>query len=302
MKNSTVKTKIIEYKYIFQFDKLFDLMSEEWEMKNDRNQACILDEFTKQGNKFAEIYKNVLLSALLLFLLLPLFPSFLDIVFPLNETRQQLQIFKMKYFVNEDEYFYPIYFHSVWGSFVIIMITVTIDSLYILIIHHASGLFAMCGYQIAKATECNNIDINENELFRQCVITHNKAYKFFEIMNKSSRNSYFLQLLLTIIGISITAVQIVMYLHKPEEAFRISLFLIAAQFHLFIITLTGQVIADQSSNLANNIYCTTWYRMPPNIQKIFHMIQIKSSKPCKLTAGGILELNIENFGIVRNNV
>lgn len=88
---------------------------------------------------------DVLLSALLLFLLLPLFPSFLDIVFPLNETRQQLQIFKMKYFVNEDEYFYPIYFHSVWGSFVIIMITVTIDSLYILIIHHASGLFAMCG-------------------------------------------------------------------------------------------------------------------------------------------------------------
>lgn len=58
MKNSTVKTKIIEYKYIFQFDKLFDLMSEEWEIKNDRNQACILDEFTKQGNKFAEIYKS----------------------------------------------------------------------------------------------------------------------------------------------------------------------------------------------------------------------------------------------------
>lgn len=57
MKNSMVKT-IIEYKYIFQFDKLFDLMSEEWEMKNDKNQACILDEFTKQGNKFAEIYKS----------------------------------------------------------------------------------------------------------------------------------------------------------------------------------------------------------------------------------------------------
>lgn len=45
-----------------------------------------------------------------------------------------------------------------------------------------------------------------------------------------------------------------MYLHKPEEAFRISLFLIAAQFHLFIITLTGQVIADQSSKLSNNMY------------------------------------------------
>lgn len=45
-----------------------------------------------------------------------------------------------------------------------------------------------------------------------------------------------------------------MYLHKPEEAFRISLFLMATQFHLFIITLTGQVIADQSSKLASNMY------------------------------------------------
>lgn len=53
-----MRIKIIEYKYIFQFDKLFDLMSKEWEMKNDRNQTCILDEFTKQGNKFAEIYKS----------------------------------------------------------------------------------------------------------------------------------------------------------------------------------------------------------------------------------------------------
>ena len=42
-----------------------------------------------------------------------------------------------------------------------------------------------------------------------------------------------------------------------------------------------------------------WYDMPINVQRILHMMQMRSSKPCKLTAGGIYEMNIENFGIVR---
>ena len=42
-----------------------------------------------------------------------------------------------------------------------------------------------------------------------------------------------------------------------------------------------------------------WYDMPINVQRILHMMQMRSSKPYKLTAGGIYEMNIENFGIVR---
>lgn len=31
-------------------------------------------------------------------------------------------------------------------------------------------------------------------------------------------------------------------------------------------------------------------------------MQIRSAKPCKLTAGGLYEMNMENFGVVRINV
>ena len=55
----------------------------------------------------------------------------MDIILPLNETRHRQQMFRLKFFIDEEEYFYLIYFYIVWCSFATVMIAVTIDSLYI---------------------------------------------------------------------------------------------------------------------------------------------------------------------------
>ena len=51
-----------------------------------------------------------------------------------------------------------------------------------------------------------------------------------------------------------------------------------------------------------NRYSSTWYGAPVQIQKILYVMQIRSAKPCRLTAGGLYEMNIENFGVVCTNV
>lgn len=123
--------------------------------------------------------------------------------------------------------------------------------------------------------------------------------------------------------------QTVVNLDRPEEAIRTAVFLGAEQFHLFVISLPGQVLLDHCTEMADNMYvfnvciCTivdsylhnllffflisynryssTWYEIPVKIQKVLHMMQIRSKKPCSLTAGGLYEMNMENFGIVCNN-
>lgn len=47
-----------------------------------------------------------------------------------------------------------------------------------------------------------------------------------------------------------------------------------------------------------NRYGSMWYRTPVQIQKVLYMMQIRSGKLCSLTAGGLYEMNIENFGVV----
>ncbi|XP_076623767.1 uncharacterized protein LOC143343123 [Colletes latitarsis] len=152
-----------------------------------------------------------LLGSLILFALLPLIPLFLDIVLPLNETRLKQQVFKLNYLVDDDKYFYPIYFHSIWTS---------------------------------------------------------------------------------------TTIVTVMNLNNVREAFRIGIFLGAQQFHLFFNSLPGQNLVDRSLQLLDDLYSSKWYQAPVRMQRVIYMMQIRSGVPCTLTAGGLYNMNIENFGMI----
>ncbi|CAL7940217.1 unnamed protein product [Xylocopa violacea] len=283
------------------FKKMFDFVTKEWEQLKLNNELYLLEEIMLQGSRIAQLYRHTLLSSVTLFMLTPLLYPILDVVLPLNETRPRMYMFKVNYLVfDDDEYFYYIYFQLAWGSTVVAVIVVTIDSLYILMVHHISGLLAVCGYQIQKVTGNRSVvtnEINAHRQFRKCIIAHDKAIQFYNILNESSRSSYLIQVGLNMMGISVTAVQIVVNLDKPEEVIRTAAFLGSEQFHLFVISLPGQVLLDHCSALSDNIYSSTWYNIPVKVQKMLHTMQIRSKKACSLTAGGLYEMNMENFGV-----
>ncbi|XP_031366026.1 uncharacterized protein LOC102674214 isoform X2 [Apis dorsata] len=292
------------YFYRENFDKLFQFVANEWDKLKLNNELHILDNTIVQGNKMAQLYRSALLTALVLFLLIPLLSPILDIVLPLNETRPRQQLLKVNYlFFNDDNYFFYVYLQLAWGSIMVVVTIVAVDSLLILIIHHCSGLFTVCGYQVQKITE-NTKSLNEivsnnytYEQIRNCVITHDEAIQFYNILNESNRNRYLIPVGLNMLAISATAVQAVVNLDRPEEAIRSAVFCGANQFHLFVLSLPGQVLLDHCSEFSNNIYNSIWYRVPVRIQKVLYVMQIRSKKLCTLSAGGLYEMNIENFGI-----
>ncbi|CAK9815527.1 hypothetical protein ANTPLA_LOCUS8693 [Anthophora plagiata] len=271
------------------FKQMYDLVTKEWEQLKLHDELHVLENITAQGSKLAQIYRNTLLFCLGVFLLVPLLPPTLDIVFPLNEARPRQQPFRVNYVIFDHEnYFFCVYLQLAWAGIVLVTSIITVDSMYMIIIHHSSGLFAVCSYQVKKATEyknsLSNTAIPENstyEQFKRCVTTHNKAIQFYEILNDSSRNSYLIQTVLT--------------LDRPEEALRCGVFLGAEQFHLFIISLPGQALLDHCTALTNDIYCSTWYKVPVKFQRIIYTMQVRSLRPCVLTAGGLYEMNMENF-------
>ncbi|XP_043511731.1 uncharacterized protein LOC122529550 [Frieseomelitta varia] len=59
--NVTVITGTLLTFYCPAFEKMFDIVKEDWKLLNNRNQACILEEITKQGNKIGEVYRGKLL-------------------------------------------------------------------------------------------------------------------------------------------------------------------------------------------------------------------------------------------------
>ncbi|KOC60221.1 hypothetical protein WH47_07803 [Habropoda laboriosa] len=280
-----------------KFDKLYDIMKKEWDMLSLDEQQ-ILEEITKRGSKLTNIYRSTLFYFSIIFVLFPLIPPILDVVSPLNETRSRIEVIKLQYLFDMEKNFYSLYVYTGWCSFMTMMVIITIDALYVVIIHHTCGLFAVCGYQIKKTTEHNVIGINGNSMeeIKKCLMMHARALNSFDTINEITSTCYLFQVGLNMIGISVTSVLAFINLDRPEEFARIACFLIAQQLHLLVISVPGQIITDQSSKLTIDIYNSMWYQTPVWIQKILHIVQIRSGKPCKLVAGGLYEMNIENFG------
>ncbi|CAL7940362.1 unnamed protein product [Xylocopa violacea] len=287
-----------------RFRKLFAFVIRGRNLLNSKDELYMLNKFTEQGNKLAYMYRRILITFLVLFLSVPLRNPFLDIILPLNETRPRQHIFKVNYVIlDEFEYFYGVYVHLSCVAIAVVLMIVVVDSLYITIIHHACGLFAVCGYQILEAAENNtsmkdksNFDSKGYEEFKRSVTLHHEALQFYEILDSCCRNLYLIQMGINMLVISVTAVELVMFLGRPGEAIRTAVFLIAQQIHLYVVSMPGQVLLDESSRLADTIFASKWYENPVKIQRMLYMMQIRSNKPCILTAAGLYQMKIESFG------
>ena len=70
-------------------------------------------------------------------------PQFLDIFVPLNISRPRRNLFAVEYYVDSEKYFYPILFHGLTVLFIATMSQVAVDSMYVVYVQHACGMFAV---------------------------------------------------------------------------------------------------------------------------------------------------------------
>ncbi|CAK9815529.1 Odorant receptor Or2 [Anthophora plagiata] len=287
------------------FRKLFDLMIRRWELLKAKDELEVLEEYTKRGIKLRGLYKDMLWMVLLAYLSLPLINPILDVVIPLNETRPRKHMFPVDYiFIDEYEYFYSVNSHLYTGVLSCGMMIITVDMLYITITFHLCGLFAICGHRIQITTEMNIINENRSERhetdykqFKQCVAMHHEALQYHQIFERSSRYMYLIQVGLSMFIISVTAAACVVNTDRPDELVKFAMFVGAQKFHLLILSLPGQMLLDQSLGLADIIYGSKWYQLPTKGQKMIYTMQMRSIRPCTLTAGGVHKMNIESFGV-----
>lgn len=135
-------------KCIFQKKSLFRVVKQRTYIAvSYRFNFLILENFIHEFILLHSIifFPDTLLSFLILFLLVPMYFPILDMIDTLNQTRSRQQLLRVNYMVfNADDYFFYVYLQLAWGAIVIVMIVITVDSLYIIIIHHVCGLFAVC--------------------------------------------------------------------------------------------------------------------------------------------------------------
>ncbi|KAL0127085.1 hypothetical protein PUN28_005417 [Cardiocondyla obscurior] len=297
------------YTYQFNSRKIKDLTDRlfvDWDMLETKEEHDIMRKYAEKGRWHALMYGLIIYMSTIIFAITSLVPRILDVIFPLNTSRPLILPYPAYYFVDENEYFYYIFFHMLIACSICMTGMIAHDTMFFVYVEHICGLFAIVGFRFEHVShKCKIIKKNainySSAVHKNIVISvsaHHKALQFAQFLENTFTISFAIQLLFVTIGLSITLVQLSIQLHDLAEASRYVLFIIGQLFHLFCFSFQGQRVIDHSIETRDKIYHGLWYTVPAKEQRLLMFVIRRSIEASFLTAGKIYIFSLENFTTV----
>ncbi|XP_057338938.1 odorant receptor 13a-like isoform X1 [Microplitis mediator] len=292
--------------------ELFDRIQDDWGLDYSKREFEIMHNYAEDGKKLSQFYASYMYATMLIYFCMPIIPKALDIVLPLNTTRPELYLFEAEYFIDQQKFYYPILIHAYITCAVAVSMLVAFDTEYAIQALHGSGIFSALRYKLENLViKDDEADYKNDEKIKQstynmvvqCAILHKRALDYADLLESSRVTCFFFVLLVNIAAISITGVQTVMKLDQPTEAIRFGVYTLAQITHIFYNSYPAQMLFDNSWKTSDAIFAGNWYRAGSKSKNLLHMMIIRSRIPCKLTAGKIYLMSLENFtGVVKTSM
>ncbi|KAG5344780.1 OR2 protein, partial [Acromyrmex charruanus] len=214
---------------------------------------------------------------------------------------------RVEYGETLNQYLYPMAVHCYLAVFSHISITIAVDSCYIALIRHACGMFAIVGNTLEHIGKDSNDnfdlkpdkvkDDNYNRTL-SCLRKHLHVIQFAELIESTFTNIFLVSVCLNMIGGSMIGIQVILNLNDAKDIVEPFAIYIAQLIHLFLQFWPAQFLLDYSILPYESICRSNWYYTSGRCRKLLFLIMNRSLLPCKITAGKIVPLTIENFGRV----
>ncbi|XP_016908637.2 odorant receptor 22c-like [Apis cerana] len=293
-----------------KFKELFISILNDWQKKKTHEEVMILEKYADKSLFFILIYVVNAYFCAILFLILPLTPILLDIFIPLNESRPRVQMYPAYYYIeNEADYYYPILIFSIVSLLTAMCVFIATDTTLVYIVQHACGLLALAGYRFRNSlndlySSKKDSKIDEKICRRLCyaIETHKRALAYLTEIEDFYSINIFAQVGASILCLTITMMKIATITWSMETNQYYG-YVIAQVVHIFFLTAQGQFVIDSHDNIYWDMYEPYWYNMQYKIQAMFVLILRRNLNPPLLTAGGLMQLNLNTFAeVVKTSV
>ncbi|XP_051153964.1 uncharacterized protein LOC127277145 [Leptopilina boulardi] len=280
---------------------ILSTINNDWSIWTTGTELKILRQYANQGRKYVYVYSFLMLLNMIDFLGHPLIPPLMDLILPLNESRIKRLIIETDYLIiDQNDNYYWISLHTSVSVTLLLLVVLSMDSMFIVVFYHACGELAILGFKLKNLTklDVNMSKINIYQEIKFCAKKHKSVIKFINDITGYFSISTFIILGINMIMISVTGVQTVVNLNKLNDAYTYAFFTMGQIIHIFCLTLPCQYLIDHSVKLSDSIYDGYWYEMPLGSQKLLLMIMMRSTKPCSFIAGRVYKFSMENFTAV----
>ncbi|XP_025988032.2 uncharacterized protein LOC113003312 [Solenopsis invicta] len=287
-----------------QIKIFFDLIHHEWMTLKAADEIDILRRYANFSKRFNVVIFVLLMFIVNIFCLYQFFPDFLDVIIPLNESRDHHLTFVAEYFVDQQRYIYPILIHSLLAIYMGVIAVLSTGTTLIAFLLHICAMLKIASYRL----ECVNDNIplvsksEKNNIIRERIINavniHRRALEFAESILSSFSTFYFIMIGVGISSLTINMFQFMqlMMFTSDTNGMLASGFLILSHFtYMFIGNLAGQIVTDHNNNIFNAMYILKWYTMSIEAQKLLLFIIQTNTKTYYLIIGNIFAASLEGF-------
>ncbi|XP_033347285.1 uncharacterized protein LOC117232186 [Bombus vosnesenskii] len=297
---------IKQYNYVLNEKKLKGLLNDivaDRLIERPKEELEILDMYSKKATFLSCLYQVSISFCAFMFVLLPTIPPILNVVAPLNESRSREFIYPSYYFVDEQQYYYPILVHMISVAVILTSVYIACDINLVHVVHHGCALLAISGYRFKHAMD--NVSFSNEKYLNvlldetyakisRSIDAHKKAVEYVDKVDACHVHYFFIILGLIIVTFTSTFVRL-STMEIGVRYFTFCAFTISQMTHLLFLTIMGQFLINSNDETFQAICEAKWYNGSSKAQSLYLLVLRKCLSPPKLTGGGVISLNLESF-------
>ncbi|NP_001177579.1 odorant receptor 217 [Nasonia vitripennis] len=294
--------------------RLYHQVGEDWRTTTDEEERKILQEYSEFARLLSIIYFVYAAIGAFYFNMSPYLPLGLDRWMPLesNESRVRIRTYHPYYFdlIDAEKYYYECYFfHGNSVVYVSTMVGLSVDSMTAFNVQHICALFHIVGHRLRKIGSTLEINAKGEKIARVDDITvvrqikhvcgmHRTSIDSVELLQSSFGMNWLVFLIGTVTGIALLMFDLIFSMKHPLEKMTGLVIFIGIQILIFYINWIAQKLTDSTEQIFLAACETCWYNLSVKGQKLVYFMMQKNIIPLTLTAGGIAELNFQQFASV----
>ncbi|XP_043470369.1 uncharacterized protein LOC122503759 [Leptopilina heterotoma] len=165
-----------------------------------------------------------------------------------------------------------------------------------------TAVYHTCAQLSILQTELLKIGTGANyskTVVRDLIVKHKMHIRTIQILNTIFRESCLIQLLTSCTSVCFTGFQLIIIVTSSSVDFNGAIFyagfILSNLFQILMYCWPSDDLMDQSSKIGMFAYQSFWTNLTPTNSKLLTLLILRAQKRLVLSAGGIYEMNLQNF-------
>ncbi|XP_014614848.1 PREDICTED: uncharacterized protein LOC106792835, partial [Polistes canadensis] len=243
---------------LFNSEKLkecIDTIFDDWKYLSSKTEIELLKSYTLQGRKLAILYLIYMSFTGFMFILQPII-TMLSSSFDNSTNILETLPYHLRYGnLDFEKHYYKILIHSYISIMSHMLISASINLIYISFIQHACGIFAVIGYKLEHIGEDENSEISLNVkkiddknywTALDCLRKHIKVIEFSELIDGSFSAMFLFTLGLHVLILAVSGTQVLIHSNEIIKAVRFGALFVSIIIQLLWQCWQAQLLLDYS--------------------------------------------------------